>query len=219
MTQKLSVPVCNSAAPINPDPVLIVAEVFNHRAGSVPPFGNLAGPVLVLDQDPLAQTEWRKVPGVLAPSLQSSGEPCLHGQLSLLSTVHPDLGWREVAWFDWKKILDRTTKDQLGRRELVLRVRSVPVLHYSPGYLVLVWRAVRPRVVHQKSLGRLDGRLGTEVRVRVVGCTDPVFSHSPGLEESSQCFRAKLRPIITGETFWNAEYREIFLQSLDQVSG
>ena len=54
-------------------------------------------------------------------------------------------------------------------------------------------------------LSGLDCSLGTEVGVRVVGCTDSVFSHSPGLEESLQCLRAELWPIIAGEVFRNSK--------------
>ena len=88
--------------------------------------------MLVLDQDSLPRTERRKVPGVLAPALQASAEPGLHGQLSLLPAVHPDLGGREGAWLDRKKVFDRPAEDELGRGELVLRVWSVPMLHDSP---------------------------------------------------------------------------------------
>ena len=97
------------------------------------------------------------------------------------------------------------------REKIQLDESRIDILETSSSNLTL-----QPK---KDPLSGLDCGLGTEVGVRVVGCADSVFSHSPGLEESSQCFRAKLRPIITGETFWNAEYREIFLQSLDQVSG
>ena len=89
--------------------------------------------MLVLDQDSLAQTERSEIPGVLAPALQASAEPGLHGQLSLLPAVHPDLGWGEVPRLDGEKVLDRPAKYQLSRRKLVLRVRSVPVLHDGSG--------------------------------------------------------------------------------------
>ena len=91
------------------------------------------------------------------------------------------------------------------------------MLHDRPSYLILVRRAVRPGVVQEDPLSRLDCGLGTEVGVRVVGCTDSVFSHSPGLEESLQCLRAELWPIIAGEVFRYSEDGEIFLQCLDQV--
>ena len=120
---------------------------------------------------------------MLSPSLQSSGKPGLHCQLSLLSTVKPDLSRRETSWFDWQEILDWSTEDELGRRQSVLRVRSVPVLHDGPHHLVLVGRAIRPGVVHQDSLGGLDGGLGTEVGVGMIGSADSVLSDTPGFEE------------------------------------
>ena len=146
-----------------------MSEVLNHRARSVPSLGDLASSVLILHENTLAETERRKVSGVLAPSLQSSGKPGLHGQLSLLSTVDPDLGGREMSWSDWQEILDGPTKDKLGGRETVLCIRSVPVLHDGSGYLVLVRGPIRPGVVHEDSLGGLDGGLGTKVGVGMVG--------------------------------------------------
>ena len=124
---------------------------------------------------------------MLAPALQTSREPRLHGQFPLLPTIYPDLGWGETSRLYRQEILDGTAKHQLGGGETILRVRCVAVLHHSPGYLVCVRRAIRPGVIQEDPLGGLDGGLGPEVRVRVVGRTDPVFSHSPGLEETSQC--------------------------------
>ena len=125
--------------------------------------------MLVLDEDSLAKTEGRKVSGVFAPSLQSSGKPSLHCKLPLLSTVNPDLRGRETSWSDRQEILDGPTKDELGGRESVLGIRSVPMLHDRPGYLVLVRGPIRPGVVHEEPFGGLDGGLGTEVGVRMVG--------------------------------------------------
>ena len=88
--------------------------------------------MLVLHQHFLARTERSEVPGVLAPALQSSGEPGLHGQLSLLPAVHPHLGGTEVPRLDREEILDWSSKDQLGRGEFVLGIWSVSVLHDSP---------------------------------------------------------------------------------------
>ena len=92
-----------------------MSKVLYHGARFVPSLGDLTSSVLVLDKDSLAETERRKVSSVFAPSLQSSGKPGLHCQLSLLPAVDPDLGGREFAWFDREKVLDRTTKDKLGR--------------------------------------------------------------------------------------------------------
>ena len=64
----MSISVGDSSTPIYPNSVLVVAQVFNDRAGTVPLLGNLAGSVLVLDQNSLTETEWSKVPGVFAPA-------------------------------------------------------------------------------------------------------------------------------------------------------
>ena len=109
--------------------------------------------MLILDQDSLAQTEGGEVPGMFAPALQTSGESCFHGQLPLLPAVDPDLGRREVAWFNGKKVLDWTAEDELGWGELVLRVWSVSVLHDGSHQLVLVRGTVGSRVLHEDSLG------------------------------------------------------------------
>ncbi len=54
------------------------------------------------------------------------------------------------------------------------------MLHERPGHLVHVRPPVRPGVVQEKPLAALDGGLGPEVALRVVGGAHPVLSNAPG---------------------------------------
>ena len=69
------------------------------------------------------------------------GQPVAHGELPLLSTVHPRLSRSELSWADRLEVHNQPAKQELCGGELDPVHEGVTVLDESPGDLIQVGAA------------------------------------------------------------------------------
>lgn len=128
-TQKLPIAECDTPGTINSNKILVELKHFDHSPGSLPT--SWLGPSLILDENGVTHFECWQTFRVFRPTLSSFYVAVSQCLFSLLQGVLPRWVWLVTSWQDWDEVLDWATKDAHSRRNLCVRVRSVPVLEHG----------------------------------------------------------------------------------------